>query len=67
MKHRTLKFPAWKDPDGIAHERIITFHNDGQFTTNTETDHKVPQNEEVFNGCIDAYIQCGEATELFLS
>jgi hypothetical protein len=64
MIHRTLKFPAWINPNGTVHERIITFYNDGQFTTNSETDHKVPQNEEVFNGCIDAYIQCGEAIEL---
>jgi len=67
MIHRTLKFPAWVNPNGTVQERIITFYNDDQFTTNSETDHKVPQNEEVFNGCIDAYIQCGEATELFLS
>ena len=67
MKHRTLNFPVWKDPDGTVHDRIITFHNDGQFTTNTETYHKVPQNETQFNQTIDVYIQSGEAKELFLS
>ena len=45
MIHRTLTFPTWINPDGTKHERIITFYNDGQFTTNSETDHKVPQNE----------------------
>lgn len=61
---RTLNFPAGVFKDGTARSRIITFTNDGEFTTNSETDHKVPQNEEIFNGCIDTYIQCGEAIEL---
>lgn len=64
MKQRILRFPAWKDPDGTVHERIITFHNDDQFTTNSETDHMLPQNEEEFDRCIAIYIQNGEATEI---
>lgn len=64
---RTLNFPAWRDPDGTVHERIITFTNDGEFTTNSETYHKVPQNEETFNTCINTYIHTGEATEIIPS
>lgn len=66
MKHRTLKFPAWKDPDGPTHEMVITFHNDGQFTTNSINFHKIPQNEDVFDKTIDTYISSGEAVELDL-
>ena len=62
---RTLNFPAGVFADGTA--RIITFTNDGEFTTNSETYHKVPQNEETFNTCIDTYIRTGEATEIIPS
>lgn len=64
MKQRTLKFQAWKNQDGTVQERIITFKNDDQFTTNSETDYIVPQNEDVFDRCIEMYIQSGEAIEI---
>ena len=61
---RTLNFPAGVFKDGTARSRVITFTNDGEFTTNSETYHKVPQNEKTFNACIDTYIHTGEATEI---
>lgn len=64
MKQRTLKFQAWKNQDGTVQERIITFKNDDQFTTNSETDYIVPQNEDVFDRCIEMYIQSSEAIEI---
>lgn len=67
MTKRTLNFPAGVFTDGTARSRIITFTNDGEFTTNSETYHKVPQNEETFNTCIDTYIRTGEATEIIPS
>lgn len=67
MTKRTLNFPAGVFADGTARSRIITFTNDGEFTTNSETYHKVPQNEETFNACIDTYIRTGEATEIIPS
>ncbi|MBQ2175581.1 MAG: hypothetical protein II453_11140 [Alphaproteobacteria bacterium] len=55
MKEYTIKFNDWH-PEGTASPRVIKFTNDGQFTRNSVTSHEVPQNEEMFEDTIKAYL-----------
>ena len=58
----TLKFPAWRSPGCAPQEKVITFYNDGQYTTNSVTSLVIPMNEETFTDCIQAYVASGEAS-----
>lgn len=58
----TLLFPAWRYPGCAPQQRVITFTNDGQYTTNSVTSLVIPMNEETFTDCIKAYVASGEAS-----
>ena len=51
----TLKFNNWTDENGTR-EKVITFTNDGWFTKNSVTSNTIPQNEEMFEAAMQAYI-----------
>ena len=54
MKEYTIRFNEWLNEDNSP--RVITFTNDGQFTRNNLTGRIVPQNEEMFEETIKAYL-----------
>lgn len=54
MKKYTIKFNGWLGETNSP--RVITFTNDGQFTTNSMTSKVIPQNEEMFEDAIQAYL-----------
>ena len=54
MKEYTIKFKDWLSE--TKSPRVIKFTNDGQFTRNSTTSHVVPQNEEMFEDTIKAYL-----------
>lgn len=54
MKEYTIKFKDWLSE--TKSPRVIKFINDGQFTRNSVTSHVVPQNEEMFEDTIKAYL-----------
>ena len=54
MKEYTIKFKDWLSETNSP--RVIKFTNDGQFTRNSVTSHVVPQNEEMFEDTIKAYL-----------
>lgn len=58
----TLLFPNWKDPGCAPQQKVITFTNDGQYTTNSVTSLVIPMNEETFTDCIKTYVASGEAS-----
>ena len=55
MKEYTIKFNEWNSGDTTA-PRVIKFTNDGQFTRNSMTSTVIPQNEEMFEAAIKAYL-----------
>jgi hypothetical protein len=55
MKEYTIRFNEWLNEDNSP--RVIRFTNDGQFTRNNLTDRIVPQNEEMFEETIKAYLK----------
>ena len=57
----TIRFDNWSEAEP---EKVITFMNDGQFTTNSLTSNTVPQTPEMFNNSIDNYIKNQNATKL---
>lgn len=66
MKTVTLKFTNWREPSDkidvapTTCTKVISFTNDGQFTTNSETDQKIPMNQDDFDKIINVYINhCG--------
>lgn len=54
MKEYTIKFNEWLNEDHSP--RVIRFTNDGQFTKNSLTDNIVPQNEDMFEETVKAYL-----------
>ena len=54
MKEYTIKFKDWLNDDNYP--RVIKFTNDGQFTRNSMTSTVIPQNEEMFEASIKAYL-----------
>lgn len=54
MKEYTIKFNNWLDGDN--NQRVIKFTNDGQFTRNSVTSTVIPQNDDMFEETIKAYL-----------
>lgn len=54
MKEYTIKFNNWLDGDN--NPRVIKFTNDGQFTRNSMTSTVIPQNDDMFEETIKAYL-----------
>lgn len=51
----TIKFPSWTDNNG-TYEKVVTFTNDGFFTTNSTTSLRIPQTTDMFEASIKAYV-----------
>jgi hypothetical protein len=56
----TIKFPCWTDSNG-TYEKVVTFTNDGFFTTNSTTSLRIPQTTDMFEASIKAYVDNDEA------
>jgi hypothetical protein len=55
MKEYTIKFHDWHS-EGTTTTRVIKFTNDGQFTRNSMTSTAIPQNDDMFEEAIKAYL-----------
>jgi hypothetical protein len=55
MKEYTIKFNDWHS-DGTTTPLVIKFTNDGQFTRNNITSTVIPQNDDMFEEAIQAYL-----------
>ena len=55
MKEYTIKFNDWHS-DGTTTPLVIKFTNDGQFTRNSVTSTVIPQNDDMFEEAIQAYL-----------
>lgn len=54
MKEYTIKFKNWLTE--TRSPRVIKFTNDGQFTRNSVTSTVIPQNDDMFEASIKAYL-----------
>lgn len=54
MKEYTIKFKNWLAE--TRSPRVIKFTNDGQFTRNSMTSTVIPQNDDMFEASIKAYL-----------
>lgn len=55
MKEYIIKFNDWHS-EGTTTPRVIKFTNDGQFTRNSMTSTVIPQNDDMFEETIKAYL-----------